>query len=317
MKYFQFNFQELKILQILKNESNLEKLSNTLYLSRPALSLKVQKLESKIGSSILNRYKKQVGLNKTGELTLEYTDKILHLFKEANYSIIYFKRLRKISLTVGSNELVGRSLIRKLLQLFCKYYSYTYFTLVLESTHFIAWEVFKGNVDLGIITGKEIPIELYDLLYTEDYFKENIVLILPKSYKLEDLNNITLKDLYNFDFIGLLANIIDRQILEKVLLSYGIDYSKLKIKFELNSVEAIKRSVQAGLGVSFLSIFAVRDELFLQRIQTVVVNKININQKLVIVIGEESYTPLLGKFYRHCLLIINIRPYLSFVSLLK
>ena len=315
MKYFQFNFQDLKTLQTIKRGSNLKKIANDLYLSQPGLTLKIQRLESKIGTPILERQRKQIDFTRTGELTLKYVDKILQIFDEADAAMKYFKRLRKISITIGSNQLIGQYVIKRILHLFCKYYPHTYLTLILESTNFICWEIFKGNIDLGIVMGEEIPFDLHALLSIESYFKENIVLILPKSYVIENSKQIALNELYEFDFIGLLPDNCDRKIITRILRNYGINYDKLKTKFELDSADAIKRSVQAGLGVSFLSILVVRQELLTQRIQSVTINKANPNQEIMLVTNHSYYTFLLGKFYRYCLIAINPNPYLNFINI--
>nr|YP_011005603.1 putative RuBisCO transcriptional regulator [Cutleria multifida]WAM62607.1 putative RuBisCO transcriptional regulator [Cutleria multifida] len=306
MKYFPFNIEHLKVLQIIKNETNLKKAAKKLYISQPALSLKIQNLESKLASPILDRNKKQIYFTITGELILQYTNRILHLCNEADKAILYLKKLRRISLTIGSNEEIGIYLLPKVIKLFCKYYSYVSIAMEIESTHFICWEVLNGKLDLGIVRDEEIPIEFNNLLYTIPYFKEKIVLILPKSYTLKDINSIPLEDLYNLDFIGLNSDFLERKILNKILQKYDINVKRLKTKFELNSIEAIKRAVQAGLGVSFVSILTVQDELLAKRIQSVKVNKKEIEKILTIIINPKAYRSHLSvKFYKYCFLLLD------------
>nr|YP_011006586.1 putative RuBisCO transcriptional regulator [Halosiphon tomentosus]WAM63731.1 putative RuBisCO transcriptional regulator [Halosiphon tomentosus] len=316
MKYFPFNVEKLKVLQIIKNETTIKQAAKKLYLSQPALSLQIQRLEYKVASSILDRKNRQIGFTVTGELILEYADKILKLSNEADKAIIYLKSLRKISLAIGSNEGLGRYLLPKIINLFSKYYSYAQLTLEIKSTHYLSWGVFNGKIDIGIIEEEEIPNELYNLLYVIPYLKEEIVLILPKSYDLKGVDSLTLENLYNFDFIGLNSGLIERKIIDKVLKKYNIDNERLKIKFELNSIDAIKRSVQAGLGVSFVSILAVKNELFSKRIQSVKVNGKKINKRLTIILNPKVYQPnILRKFYTHCFLILENNSYLNFLNL--
>ena len=107
MKYFPFSLEQLRIIQAIKNETTIKQAAKKLYLSQPALSLQIQKLEYEIDSPILDRRKKQIYFTFTGELILDYADRILRLCEEADKAVVYLKKLKRISLTIGSNEIVG------------------------------------------------------------------------------------------------------------------------------------------------------------------------------------------------------------------
>nr|YP_009330568.1 RbcR [Coccophora langsdorfii]ANS72340.1 RbcR [Coccophora langsdorfii] len=301
MKDFLFNMEQLNVLRAIKNEKSLKDAAKKLYLSQPALSLKIQSLESKIASPILERNKKQIYFTIIGHLLVEYSTKILQLYNEANHSIKYIKVLRRISLIIGSNESIGIYLLPKIIKLFCKSHSYACLTLEIEATHSISWDVFHGKIDIGIVGEEEIPYEVVNYIYTIPYLDEEIVLILPKTYQLKNLNIITLEELYKLDFIGLNQDLTERKILNKILQKYNIKIENLKTKFELNSIEAIIRGVQAGLGVSFVSILAVKDQLLSKRINSATIDGMRINKRISIIMNNKSYHSALFKnFYTFC-----------------
>ena len=301
MKDFLFNMEQLNVLRAIKNEKSIKDAAKKLYLSQPALSLKIQSLESKIASPILERNKKQIYFTIIGHLLVKYSTKILQLYHEANHSIKHIKVLRKISLIIGSNESIGIYLLPKIIRLFCKAYSYACLTLEIESTHSISWDVFHGKVDIGIVVEEEIPNEVMNYIYTIPYLDEEIVLILPRTYQLKTSSVITLEELYKLDFIGLNRDLMERKILNKILQKYNIKVENLKTKFELNSTEAIIRGVQAGLGVSFVSILSVKDQLLSKRINSVMVNSRRINKRISIIMNKKSYhSPLFKNFYTFC-----------------
>lgn len=306
MKYFPFNVEQLNVLQIIKNENTLKDAAKKLYLSQPALSLHIQNLEFKIGFPILERNNKQIYFTVIGHLLLKYAGQILQLYNEANQSIKHIKVLKRNSLIIGSNQSIGIYLLPKIIKLFCKYYSYARLTIEIQATHFISWDVFHGKVNIGIVAEEEIPYELLNLLYIIPYFNEEIVLILPITYRLKNTSIITLEDLYKLDFIGLNSDFIERKILNKTLRKYNIKIERLKTKVELNSMEAIIRAVQSGLGVSFVSILAVKDKLLSKRINSVIIDRIRINRQLSIIINRKVYqSPLFEKFYNFCFFLIE------------
>nr|QWK43278.1 lysR transcriptional regulator [Ecklonia arborea] len=316
MKYFPFSLEQLRIIQAIKNEATIKQAAKKLYLSQPALSLQIQKLESEIDSPILDRRKKQILFTFTGELILDYADKILRLCEEADKAIVYLKKLKRISLTIGSNEIIGTYILPKIIDLFCRRYSYTHVKLEIDCTNCISWDIVNGKVDIGIVEEEEIPKELYNSLYSTPYFKEEIVLILPKSHELKDAYSITKENLYNLDFITLKPNFLGRKLMDDVLKKFNIESDKLKIKLELNSVEAIKRGVQAGLGVSFVSILMVKDELYSKRLNSVMINDRNISKRLTLLVNLKTHkSQLSGKFYKYCFAILKTRLYIKFLNL--
>nr|QWK41714.1 lysR transcriptional regulator [Akkesiphycus lubricus] len=316
MKYFPFNLEQLRIIQAIKTEATIKQAATKLYLSQPALSLQIQKLEYEIDSPILDRNKKQIYLTLTGELLLDYADRILSLCEEADKAIIYLKKLKRISLTIGTNETVGTYILPKIINLFCKRYPYTRIKLEIHCTNCISWNIVNGKIDLGIVEEDEIPKELYNSLSSKPYFQEEIVLILPKYHELKNVRNITRENLYNLNFIALKPYFIGRKLMDDILKKFNIDSEKLKIKLELNSVEAIKRSVQAGLGVSFVSILIVRDELYSKRLHSTLVNNISINKRLTLIVNPKMYeSQLCGKFHRYCFDILKTSLYIKFLNL--
>nr|YP_011005176.1 putative RuBisCO transcriptional regulator [Aureophycus aleuticus]WAM62039.1 putative RuBisCO transcriptional regulator [Aureophycus aleuticus] len=316
MKYFPFSLEQLRIIQAIKNETNIKQAAKKLYLSQPALSLQIQKLEYEIDSPILDRRKKQIYFTFTGELILDYADRILRLCEEADKAIVYLKKLKRISLTIGSNEIVGTYILPKIIDLFCRRYSYTHVKLEIDSTNCISWNIINGKVDIGIVEEEEIPKELYNSLYSTPYFQEEIILILPKSHELKDVYSINKENLYNLDFITLKPHFTGRKLMDDVLKKFNIESHKLKINLELNSIEAIKRGVQAGLGVSFVSILMVKEELYLNRLNSVIINDRSISKRLTLLVNlkiNESH--LSGKFYKYCFAILKTRLYIKFLNL--
>nr|YP_010156536.1 lysR transcriptional regulator [Laminaria rodriguezii]QQY85067.1 lysR transcriptional regulator [Laminaria rodriguezii] len=294
----------------------MKQAAKKLYLSQPALSLQIQKLEYKIDSPILDRRKKQIYFTFTGELILDYADRILRLCEEADKAIVYLKKLKRISLTIGSNEIVGTYILPKIIDLFCRRYSYTHIKLEIDCTNCISWNIVNGKVDIGIVEEEEIPKELYNSLYSTPYFKEEIVLILPKSHEFKDVYSITKENLYNLDFITLKPDFVGRRLMDDVLKKFNIESDKLKIKLELNSIEAIKRGVQAGLGVSFVSILMVKDELYSKRLNSVVISDKNISKRLTLLVNLKiNESQLSGKFYKYCFAILKTRLYIKFLNL--
>nr|WRW10693.1 putative RuBisCO transcriptional regulator [Ascoseira mirabilis] len=321
MKYLFFTFEQLRIINAMNNTNNFEQLSMNLYLSYSTLNLQIQKIEQIIEENFLDLNYQYLYFTPTGELILNYAEIILSLYNRVNESIYYLKQCGKNILRIGSTGLVGTGITKKITTLFYRYYSSSYLILQINSNNSIAWNLANGNLDLGILEVEKIPTCLTYPLYIKNYFKEEIVFIFPRKYTLQTRNHMSLEDLYTLNFVSLKHFFLDRKIIDNYLKKFAINRKHLKIQFELDSIEAIKRLVLAGLGVSFISILIIYDELYLKRfssrLSSLLINNKKINIEFSIITNKKKKQPLLfSKFYKHCFNLLRINTnYNNFLNL--
>lgn len=318
MKSFSFTLKQLKIIQTIKRkkEVNIKLGAKNLYLSQPALSSQIKKLEYNIYSKILLRKKKQIYFTPEGELILDYANKVLKLCEEADQAMLYLKKLKKFNLRIGSNKIIGEYISIKLLDLFCKRYSYANAQLQIGSTKSISWDLINGKIDIGIVYNDEVPKKLYNSLYITPYVKEKIILIVPKPYQKEFINNINKANLYGLNFITIKSYLQERELIDNILKKVNINPKNFKKKLELNSIEAMKYAVEAGLGVSFLPNILVKEELYSKRLYSLLIKSINTRNQLILIVNlknNESY--LSEQFYNYCFALLKPTFYNKFLNL--
>lgn len=316
MKYFSFTLKQLKIIQAIhiNNEVNIKTAAKNLYLSQPALSSQIKNLESNICSKILFRKKKQIYFTTEGELILDYANKILQLCQEADKALLYFKKLKKFSLIIGCNKIIGEFILIKLIRLFCKRYSYANVYLKFGCTKSLCWDLTNGKIDIGIIQEDEVPKNLYNSIYLKTYFKEKIALIISRADGEKFRKEVNEETLYMLNFITIKSSFSRRKIIENYIKIFNI--KNLRFKLELNSIEAVKYAIQAGLGVSFLSTLYVKDELKSQLLDSVILKNLSSDKNFALAINlknTESY--LSEQFYNYCFRILHQRLYNNFLNL--
>lgn len=316
MKYFSFSLKQLKILQTIKNEANIKIAGKNLYLSQPALSSQIKIFENNIYSRILVRKKNQIYFTPEGELILDYANKILKLCREADKAITFFKKLKRFRLKIGSNKIIGKNISLKLIDLFCKRYSYAQVELQIGCTKSISWDLINGKVDIGIVEETQVPKNLYCSLHYAPYFEEKLVLIMPKSQKQKYGNKISKENVYKLNLITLKPYFQEKEFIDNNLKSFNIDLKQLKIGLELNSIQAIKNSVRAGLGVSFLPSIFVKNEIYSKQLYYLSIDHIiNPRQFIIMVNLKKSESHLCERFYNYCFLILKINEYNRFLNL--
>ncbi|MBW4648431.1 MAG: LysR family transcriptional regulator [Kastovskya adunca ATA6-11-RM4] len=273
-----FTLDQLRILKAIATEGSFKRAADSLYVSQPAVSLQVQNLERQLDVPLFDRGGRRAQLTEAGHLLLNYGEKILSLCQETCRAIEDLQNLQGGTLIVGASQTTGTYLLPRMIGMFRERYPDVAVQLQVHSTRRTAWSVANGQVDLAIIGG-EVPAELQDTLEILPYAEDELALILPAFHPLTRVTTIQKDDLYKLQFIALDSQSTIRKVIDQVLTRCSIDTRRLKIEMELNSIEAIKNAVQAGLGAAFVSISAIEKELqmgvlYRARIEEVVVKRI-------------------------------------------
>lgn len=260
-----FTLDQLRILKAIAAEGSFKRAADSLYVSQPAVSLQIQHLERQLNVPLFDRGGRRAQLTEAGRLLLEYGDRILNLCQETCRAIDDLQHLHGGSLLVGASQTTGTYLMPRLIGVFRRRYPAVAVQLHVHSTRRTAWSVANGAIDLAIVGG-EIPPELQSELKVVPYAEDELALVVPANHALAvnpvgSPPGITVDTLYHLQFIVLDAQSTIRKTIDRVLERNGVDARKLNIEMELNSIEAIKNAVQAGLGAAFLSVTAIEKEL--------------------------------------------------------
>ena len=273
-----FTLDQLRILKAIASEGSFKRAADSLYVSQPAVSLQVQNLERQLDVPLFDRGGRRAQLTEAGHLLLSYGEKILSLCQETCRALEDLQNLQGGTLIVGASQTTGTYLLPRMIGMFRQKYPDVAVQLHVHSTRRTAWSVANGQIDLAIVGG-EIPTELVEALEIVPYAEDELALILPPSHPMVQQESIQKEDLYKLQFISLDSQSTIRKVIDQVLTRCGIDTRRLKIEMELNSIEAIKNAVGAGLGAAFVSVSAIEKELLMgvlhkSKMEEVVVTRI-------------------------------------------
>ncbi len=283
-----FTLDQLRILKAISAEGSFKRAADSLYVSQPAVSLQVQNLERQLDVPLFDRGGRRAQLTEAGHLLLSYGDRILTLCQETVRAIEDLQNLQGGTLVIGASQTTGTYLMPRLIGLFRQQYPEVAVQLHVHSTRRTCWSVVNGQIDLAIIGG-EVPSEVYESLVIVPYAEDELALILPPAHPLVAVKTIQKEDLYKLKFIVLDAQSTTRKVIDQILTGGDIDTRRLKVEIELNSIEAIKNAVQAGLGVAFVSVSAIEKELQLGVLQRVSVENVAVKRVLSLIFNPHRY----------------------------
>jgi len=104
----------------------------------------------------------------------------------------------------------------------------------------------EGELDLGIVA---LPVRRPQLVITP-LRQDELLLVMPPDHPLtRHRRRPSLADLEGQPFIAFDRDIPTRKLIDRTLRQHGVSVA---LAMELDNIETIKRSVEAGLGISIL-----------------------------------------------------------------
>jgi DNA-binding transcriptional LysR family regulator len=281
------SFRHLEIFVTVAKFKSISKAAEELYLSQSAVSMALSEFEKRIGVNLFDRANKKFFLNNYGEKVFFQAQNIISMLHE-------LKNVAKCDdfsgkLSIGATQTIGNYVVPYIISSFKKQFPKVKIFLYVENTEQILKKLMNFEIDLAFVEG---VVELSDV----DIFpwmKDEIVVFSAPNYPLAKKNKITINDLKKEKWIlrekgSGTRDIFQREIVKKI--------KDLDIYLEIGHTEAIKKMVEAGIGIGCLSELTVKRELELGLLKKLEI-PFKILRKFQIVVHKKKFlTQLLQKF---------------------
>ena len=245
-----YTLRQLEVFLATARFQNISRAAESLSMSQSAASGALQDLERQFDIRLFDRAGKRLQLNDLGRAL---QPQALALLDQAQALEAGFAgRADTGALNIGATLTIGNYLAVGLMANFMNEHPGVRVALTVDNTAHIAAGVAGFNLDLGLVEGELSHPELVITPWRED---ELIAFcapdhVLAKRYRLND------DDLLAATWILREPGSGTRQTFDRAL--HGL-LPRLNILLELQHTEAIKRAVEAGLGIGCLSRITLRD----------------------------------------------------------
>ncbi|WP_089612432.1 LysR family transcriptional regulator [Dehalobacterium formicoaceticum] len=240
------NERKLRVFYEVATKLNMTEVANQMFISQPAISQTIRDLEDDFGIQFFDRIGKKLYLTHEGDLFLNYVRRILNLYDDCYKTIKDNSELKNGKLRIGASTTIGIYLLPEIIGKFYQEHKEIEVSIVIENMKIIADMILKNQIDFAFVEGPVFTSEIQEEYFCDD----ELVLITPPSHPWAQLEEVDLKELENAEFIMREQGSGTREIFEEALKDFDINY---EIKFELGNTEAIKKAVEANLGVSCVS----------------------------------------------------------------
>lgn len=246
-------FRQLHIFEVVAKHLSFTQAAEELFLTQPAVSMQVKHLEGTIGLPLFEQLGKSIHLTEAGKLMLQYAIEIRRKLNDAEKELNNLKGIEggllQISVATTVNYFVAR-----LLSEFCQQYPDIRVSLDVTNRAALLAKLEANETDL-VLMG--LPPDEMDLI-VEPFMENPLVIIAPPTHPLVKEKNIPLKKLKDDPFLMREVGSGTRIAMER----FFIEKKRFKLKsiIEMNSNEAIKQGVQAGLGLGIVSLHTIELE---------------------------------------------------------
>ena len=250
------NFR-LTVFRAVAAQLSFRKAAEELYLTQPAVTFQIKALEEDMGVQLLDRSGQRIALTRAGELLLAAARESHERLLEAEQHISALDGQMGGELALGVSTTISQYLLARLLQGFLAAHPQARFRVVTGNTERIVQSVLDGQAALGLIEGPARSREVS----TEPFLRDEMVLIVAAAHEWAEAEEIQASELTTTPLLMRERGSGSRRVLELALERAGVKLRSLRVAMELDSVEAIKSAVEAGLGVGFVSRWAVARDL--------------------------------------------------------
>lgn len=249
------DFKQIECFVEVVRKKSFSKAAESLYMSQPAVTSNIQKLESELGCDLIDRGGRGAGPTPQGEILLKYGFELLKLRSKAYSEIKEKSDFEGKKLELCASSIPEEYLLPKFLGDFKKVRPLIKCAIYHGDSKEVIDMIVSGRVNLGFSGIKQDRDDLEYRIIAEDAQ----VMIAAKDADYPD--DIELVDLINENIIIREDGSGTRKFFEETLKNLGTELSNFNSITVSSSQNAIKRMVEKGLGVSFMSEIAVLDDV--------------------------------------------------------
>ena len=114
---------------------SISRASRELYISQPAVSKAIQKLEQSLNTVLFRREARGVSLTEEGRLLYRHVREAFHSLDEAEQTLARRKKLGISHLRLGASATLSRYVLLRFLQRFIRAYPHVKITIACQSTY--------------------------------------------------------------------------------------------------------------------------------------------------------------------------------------
>jgi DNA-binding transcriptional LysR family regulator len=244
--------------------------------TQPAVSLQVRALEKRLGTQLLDRSGRRVEPTEAGWRLYRGAQRMLALEGQLVAEVAATgEGALAGDLVLGASTGPAAVAIPVALAEFQRQNPDVRVFLTVSDTHSVVERVAARELELGIVGAAR----RHRGVRFEPFFSDQVILACPPSHSFAG-RTITLDELREDTLILMQDGAGVRQVVEDALRRQGVRLRDLDVRLELGLQESVRRAVEAGYGVTFISRTAVEADLAAGRLAEARVDGLDVTREI-------------------------------------
>lgn len=249
-KYLYMDLQLARSLVAVAQHGAITEAARALGLTQPALSRRIQQLESELGARLFERSRKGVVLTEMGRLAERESRILIERYAHLKEQITAHQRLQAGVVRLGGGATAIEFVVPPAIARFQAAHAGVGFRVKEAGSREVEDDVLDERLELGIVTLPARSNDLHVRLLRDD----RIVLVAAKRHALAGRRQLSAQSLAGQDYIGFEGGSAIRQIVDRTLGDLGVE---MNVVMELRSIPAMLRMVETTGSLAFVSELAV------------------------------------------------------------
>ena len=279
-----YTLRQLQVFLAVADQQNVSKAAVQLNLSQSAASSSLKQLEQQFDLQLFDRIGKRLQLNEQGRLIRSKAERLLAEARELEQAMS--KQADASNLRVGATLTIGNYLAVNIMAEMMRQQPNARIHLEVANTATISEKVLNYDLDIGLIEGELQNPDLEVTPWRDDELAVFCSPEHPLTKQVSTKQPITDADLLTARWILREVGSGTQQAFERAM--HGI-LPRLTVAHELQHTEAIKRAVEANLGIGCLSEITLKEAFERGSLVRIPVLHRNFKRKFYFIIHKQKF----------------------------
>ena len=245
--------RQLKVFEAVGRLLSFSRAAEELFLTQPAVSIQVRKLEEQAGNPLFEQLGKKIYLTPAGTELLRISRNIIQQFELAESAMTQFRGVSGGRLNVGVIS-AGDYFFPRLLVEFASRHSGVVLNFTVHNREALLARIADNLTDLAIMVRPPADADAE----SEPFAPHPYVIVAAPSHPLVGRKRVPMATLLKESFVVREKGSDTWKSMEE---GFGEHMKEVRVAMEIPSTETIKQAVMAGMGISFLSAHTISKEL--------------------------------------------------------
>ncbi len=226
-----------------------------MHKSQAAISTQIAKLEEQAGSKFIDRSQRQFRLTKEGEVFLRFAQEMVAKTDAAQQSLLALHNRLQDAVRIGTTRSVGIYILPDVISSITKDFPNLKISLLTQGRTLTYERLQQGAVDLAVVLADTVPRGFF----AKPLRSEPLCFVISPKHPLASKRIISREELKTVPFISGIKGNDFSDMIDEVFEKDGLPRPTGGIT--INNLRVRKEAVRAGVGVTVLPSFTVREEV--------------------------------------------------------